>query len=317
MQAVVLAAGKGKRLQPITLTRSKAMVPIAGKPIVERVMDDLIANGIADFVLVISPDDEGIQQHFGDRPTPGVRIQFAYQEERLGMGHALACAAPKIHGDFFLAACDNLVSAAHVGRMVAAWNAEPRPMAVLTLMPVEPERLGAVGIVEMDGHWVRRIVEKPSPEEAPSNISSVPLYAFSRRILDYLPEVPLSARGEYELQDAIQMLIERDGRVCGVTIARRLTVTTPDDLLALNRHYLDREGSGVAQAPTGIGHDTRLVPPVHIQPGAVVGQGCTIGPYVVIEGDSRIGDNAVVVNAIVLRGAVVPDAAAVRGQVVT
>lgn len=316
MQAVVLAAGKGKRLQPITLTRSKAMAPIAGKPIVERVMDDLIANGITDFVLVISPDDQGIQQHFGDRPTPGVRVRFAYQAERLGMAHALACAAPEIQGDFFLAACDNLVSASHVGRMVAAWNAEPRPMGVLTLMPVEPERLGAVGIVETDGHWVRRIVEKPSPEEAPSNISSVPLYAFSHRILDYLPEVPLSERGEYELQDAIQMLIERDGRVCGVPIARRLTVTTPEDLLALNRHYLDREGGWVGQAPEGIGQDTRLAPPVHIQPGAVIGRECTIGPYAVIEGACQIGDHAVLTDTIVLRGATVPSGATLHGQVV-
>jgi len=316
MQAVVLAAGRGKRLQPITFTRSKAMAPVAGKPIVQRVMDDLIANGISDFVLVISPDDEGIQRHFGDGSALGVQIQFAYQRERLGMAHALACATPNIHGDFFLAACDNLVSAGHVGRMVAAWNAEPRPMGVLTLMPVEPERLGAVGIVETDGRWVRRIVEKPSPEEAPSHISSVPLYAFSRRILDYLPEVPLSARGEYELQDAIQMLIERDGRVCGVTVARRLTVTTPADLLALNRYYLDREGSRVAQASEGVPHNARLIPPLCIEPGVVIGRDCILGPYVVIERDCRIGDSAVLKDAVVLQGAVIPDGAVVNGQIV-
>ncbi len=316
MQAVVLAAGRGKRLQPITLTRSKAMVPVAGKPIVERVMDDLIANGLSDFVLVISPDDEEIQRYFGDGAVLGVKIQFAHQTERLGMAHALACAAPCIYGDFFLAACDNLVSAEHVGRMVAAWNTKPRPSGVLTLMPVEPERLGAVGIVETDGRWVRRIVEKPTPEEAPSNISSVPLYAFSRRILEYLPEVPLSARGEYELQDAIQMLIERDGGVCGVTIARRRTVTTPDDLLALNRHYLDREASRVVLAPKGVEGDIRLIPPLHIEPGAVIGPGCTIGPYVVMEEGCRVGKNAVLKEAIVLRGAVVPEGATVNGQVV-
>ena len=72
------------------------------------------------------------------------------------------------------------------------------------------------GIVELDGEWVVRIVEKPTPEEAPSNVSSLPMYCFGQTLLGYLPEIELSPRGEYELQDAIQMLIEREGRVRGV-----------------------------------------------------------------------------------------------------
>jgi dTDP-glucose pyrophosphorylase len=87
---------------------------------------------------------------------------------------------------------------------------------------------------------VIRIVEKPSPERAPSTVASIPLYCFSRRILEYLPAVARSRRGEYELQDAIQMLIEGGGHVQGEMIAGRLSLTRPADLLAINRHVIER-----------------------------------------------------------------------------
>jgi NDP-sugar pyrophosphorylase family protein len=179
------------------------------------------------------------------------------------------------------------------------------PDALLTLMAVEPDRSGQVGIVEMDGPWIRRIVEKPSPEEAPSNISSLPLYCFSPRILDYVPEVPLSQRGEYELQDAIQMLIERGGHVGGVTCKRRLTLTNAADLLAINRHYLMRTDRPQL-APQTVGLNTQLVTPLRIESGTVIGANCVIGPNVYIERDCRIGDGVTICNTVVLRESAVP-----------
>jgi bifunctional UDP-N-acetylglucosamine pyrophosphorylase/glucosamine-1-phosphate N-acetyltransferase len=317
MQGVILAAGKGSRLQPITLKRSKAMVPILGKPIVERVMEDLAANGVDDFILVVSPDDLYITRYFRRESDLDADVRFVYQPQRLGMANALLCAAPLISGDFILSACDNLISAGHVGHMIAAWQSSPRPSAVLTLMPVEPQRLGSVGIVEMDGPWITRIVEKPAPEDAPSNISSLPLYCFSPRILDYLSQVPLSSRGEYELQDAIQMLIERDGRVRGVTVERRLTLTSLADLLALNRHYLFNGDNRPQLAPYKVGPNTQLITPLRIERGTVIGEHCTIGPNVYIECNCHIGDGVTIRNAVLLRESMVPDGATVEDQVVS
>lgn len=317
MQGVILAAGQGSRLQPITLTRSKAMVPILGKPIVERVMEHLLANGVDDFVLVVSTDDRHITRHFRHESEIAADVRFVYQPRRLGMADALQCAAPLIAGDFVLSACDNLISAEYVGRMIDAWRSEPRPDAVLSLMPVEPQRRGSVGIVEVDGPWVTRIVEKPSPEEAPSDISSLPLYCFSRRILDYLDRVRPSPRGEYELQDAIQMLIEEGGRVRGLMTHRRLTLTSPADLLAINRHYLLNGNDQPQLAPYTVGPDTRLVTPLRIEAGTVIGRGCTIGPNVYIERNCHIGDGVTLRDAVVLRESTVPDGAVVENQVVS
>jgi UDP-N-acetylglucosamine diphosphorylase / glucose-1-phosphate thymidylyltransferase / UDP-N-acetylgalactosamine diphosphorylase / glucosamine-1-phosphate N-acetyltransferase / galactosamine-1-phosphate N-acetyltransferase len=322
MQGVILAAGKGSRLHPITIDRSKAMLPILGKPIVERVLELLLANGIHDFILVVSPTDRDITRYFNRESSIEADIRFVYQPERKGMANALSCAAPLITEDFVLSACDNLVSSADAGRLVLAMqgggartNGEA-PNGVLALLPVQPERMGTMAIVEMEGAWITRIVEKAKPGEVHSNMSSLPLYAFSRRILDYLPEVRLSSRGEYELQDAIQMLIKRDGRVEGLVIDRRLTLTNAADLLALNREYLIHGGDRPQLAPTTVGPGTRLITPLHIGARVVIGKACTIGPNVYIERDCRLGDGVTVRDAIVLRGAEVPDGAAIDNEVV-
>ncbi len=316
MQGVILAAGKGSRLHPITLDRSKAMLPILGKPIVERVMELLVVNGINDFILVVSPADRDITRHFRREFTLDVDIRFVYQPERKGMANALSCAAPLITEDFVLSACDNLVSSAAVGRLVAFMQDDPAPNGALALLPMDPARMGTMAIVEMDGAWVTRIVEKARPEEVHSNISSLPLYAFSRRILDYLPEVPVSARGEYELQDAIQMLIERDGRVGGIVVDRRLTLTNAADLLALNREYLIH-GNGQPQlAPMTVGPGTQLITPLHIEEGTVIGKGCVIGPNVYIERNCKVEDGVTVRDAILLRGAEVSAGTTVVNEVV-
>jgi NDP-sugar pyrophosphorylase family protein len=315
MQGVILAAGKGSRLHPITLRRSKAMVPILGKPLVERVMEDLHANGVEDFILVVSPDDRDIARYFRRESTLDAEVRFVYQVKRLGMADALRQAVPLIEGDFVLSACDNLTSAEYVGQMLAAWRKEPRPSAVLTLMPVSHDKISSTGIVALDGEWVTRIVEKPAPEEAPSNVSSLPLYCFGQALLDLLPEVQLSPRGEYELQDAIQMLVEREGRVRGVFVERRITVTGPSDLLNINRLYLIGGDDRPQLAPHTVGANTRLITPLHIESGVVIGADCTIGPNVYIERDCQVGTGAYIRDAVILRGVQVPAGSRIVDQV--
>ena len=317
MQSIILAAGKGSRLHPITVQRTKAMLPILGKPIVARVMETLVENGLRDFILVVSPDDREIVDYFQSESLPDVRVQFVVQPERRGMADALSRAAPLIHQDFMLSACDNLVSSEDVGGMLSLWESTPQPDGILALMEVPPEKIKSVGIVELEGEWVRHIVEKPDPSQVFSNTASMPLYMFSRRILDYLPEVPLSPRGEYELQDAIQLLIERSGRVRGYRIAGRLTLTSPADLLDLNRRYLVNGNSNHHAPPQQIGANSKLVPPIHIESGVVIGTDCEIGPNVYIERDCHIDDGVKIHDSVLLRGVKVPAGMEITGQVIS
>ncbi|MBC8450405.1 MAG: NTP transferase domain-containing protein [Chloroflexi bacterium] len=318
LQGVILAAGKGSRLHPITTTRSKAMLPVLGQPIVERVMESLHAHGgVREFILVVSENDHDIRRHFAEESTLDGDIQFVVQRERLGMANALACAAPAIHSDFILSACDNLVADQHVAALVATWWAQPDLDGLLSVMRIGADLLGRTGIVELVNGRVTRIIEKPPPEEAPTNIASLPLYIFTPRLLEYVHRVQPSARGEYELQDAIQMLIEDGGEVTSLPTAGRLTLTGPDDLLAINRHYLVTGHGRPQLAPFTVGPNTQLITPLRIEEGTVIGEGCLIGPHVYIERDCRIGSHVTIQDAVVLRGAVLEDGTKVVGEVIS
>ncbi len=304
--AVVLAAGKGKRLQPLTASRTKAMAPVAGKPIVARVMESLAAHGVQRFILVVSPEDSQITSYFAASPH---EIRFVLQPERKGMGDALLHAAPFITGDFILSACDNLMETADIAQALAAWQVEPLPQAVLSLLRVSAAEIPHTGIVALQEGWVTRIVEKPALTEAPSDIASIPLYIFTSSFLDYLPSIRPSARGEYELQDAIQNLIQHNlatqncSSVRGVLVAQRMTLTNTADLLALNLHYLAQEQPLVIQTDK-IGTDFQPRPPLWVDPGVVIGAHCQLGPNVFVESGCVIPDGAMVQNAVVLREAI-------------
>jgi len=105
MQAVILAAGRGTRLKELTSSRSKAMMPIAGKPMIARVIEMLIRGGLSEFIIVAHPEDEELRSLF----EKAADVQLAFQSERKGAAHALSMAAPLIRANFLLTACDNLV----------------------------------------------------------------------------------------------------------------------------------------------------------------------------------------------------------------
>ncbi len=301
MQGIILAAGKGKRLQPVTPHRTKAMAPVAGKPMVERVVDTLVTQGIDQFVFLISPEDDKIVSYFTHN-RPELAIRFVVQAERLGMGHALGLAAPFIEGDFLLSACDNLVPAAHIHELMAT-HARCEAQATLSLMAIDRAKASSTGIVDWQDGWIRQIVEKPAPADAPSNISSLPLYLFRPTILEFLPTLQRSPRGEYELQDAIQQLINTHGRVTGALTPSRIQLTNVADLLALNRHYLVDHVAETAQ----IGAGTQVRSPTRIDAGATIGENCEIGPNVYIEDGCQIGNGVHLQDAVVLRGATITD----------
>jgi len=312
MQGVILAAGKGSRLHPVTADRSKAMAPVAGKPILGRVVDLLAENGVRDFVVVVSEAEQDIPGYLQSRSAEGLHFDLVTQAERLGMAHALGMAAKHIVGDFLLVACDSLVPSDHL-RELLEHHRSTTANATLCLMELEPHRVVEYGIVDLKDGKIERIVEKPRIEEAPSNIGSLPFYVFSRRLLDYLPEVKPSPRGEYELQDAIQMLIEREGHVTGVFTSHRDEITRVDDLLTLNRSFLN--GNDTVGSPEGIDPSVTILPPVSIAEGTVIDADCTIGPCVTIEESCHVKTGSHIEDAIILRNSVVPAGSHVKSEV--
>lgn len=314
MQGVLLAAGKGKRLQPLTFERSKAMIPVAGRPLGARVADLLVAQGIEELIVVVSSQDVEVQPYFASLADLGIPVRFVVQTERKGMAHALGLAAPLLHDNFIMSACDNLVSIEHVAEMVSTHH-RLNAAATLSLMPIEISQASKTGVVEWDAPYVRRIVEKPRPEEAPSNISSLPLYIFSSAILDVLPMVKESARGEFELQDAIQLLIGQNDPVVGVLTDSRQQVTDAADLLALNLQFLNQEKS-LCLCHSPLPRETRLIPPVVVEAGVEIAEECVIGPAVYVEQGSRVGHGSRIESTLVMRGAEVQPGEVHVGEII-
>ncbi len=230
------------------------------------------------------------------------------------MAHALAAAAEFIEGPFVLSACDSLVSGEHVGEVLRAADSAD---AVLSLLDVESGLVARSASVELDGIWVRRIVEKPVPGEATSNTVSLPHYVFPRRLIDHLAGVGRSVRGEYEIQDAIQALINDGGTVVGIRAAERCQVSTPEDLLALTMQLLREEVEPTHIATERVGEGTDLVAPLRIEAGVVIGDHCEIGPNVYLESGSSVGNGAVVRESVVLRNARVRDGQRVVAEILS
>lgn len=316
MLAVVLAAGSGSRLRPLTDTRSKPMLPIAGKPMVERVMERLADEGAETFVVVVHPEDEALLDQLR-QPEWRDRVQLTTQESRTGMADAVACAAPLVRREgveeFLLASCDNVFSKGHIAALAAYRRAHDLDTA-LTLMRVGPDEVSSLAVVEMEGERITNIIEKPSPEEAPSDLGSVALYALTPSILDHLDRVPVSQRGEREFPDAVRLLIQEGGRVGGLVTEHRMTLTRPRDLLALNRHFLDESSGTVVE--TDLPSDTAVVAPARIERGACVEPGCRIGPQVYLEAGCRVGTGASLERTVVLRGAAVAAGADIQDSII-
>jgi glucose-1-phosphate thymidylyltransferase len=201
--------------------------------------------------------------------------------------------------------------------MLQMWAGEPTPNGILALLRVSPDELTRMGVVEIDDQLrIIRIVEKPTLEEAPSNIGSVPIYLFSHKLVEYLARIQPSPRGEYELQDAMQDLINKDGEVFGLMLPDRIDLTLPSDLLRLNLHFLKKEKLESEIHPKDIAAGTKLTNPVIIDEGVSIGSNCEIGPNVYIEGGADIQNDVILENCVVLRDSVVTSGKIIRDDII-
>lgn len=233
MKAVVLAAGEGRRLRPLTRARPKALLEVAGEPILARCLRTLRELEPEAYVVVVGRLGDRIEDRFGGE-YDGVPIEYALQRERKGLAHALLAAEPSLAGDFLAMHGDNVFRADL--RPVVERHAAERPAATILVEPAPPS--GAVrGACAVDARGrVVGAVEHPGPGERRWGFVVAGFYAFSPVIFSACRGIPPSARGELELPDALSWLIERGLRVNAVTLrGERVNVNTPADLAAAER----------------------------------------------------------------------------------
>lgn len=230
LKALVLCAGRGSRLRPLTHTRAKASVPVAGVPVLSHVLSYLGRHGFSDIGVVIGPEQEALRTLADDG------ITWVVQHQPLGIAHAVRAAGSFLGAaPFLLYLGDNLTNE-DLQPALARFTAE-RPAAMITVRPVANPQ--AFGIAEVQGDQVVRVVEKPAVPS--SNLAIAGIYLFAPAIHDAIAKVAPSARGEYEITDAIAVLLG-DGRP---VLMHRIggwwqDMGSMEGILAANAHLLDQ-----------------------------------------------------------------------------
>ncbi|MDP9400375.1 MAG: glucose-1-phosphate thymidylyltransferase [Actinomycetota bacterium] len=297
MKGLILSGGKGTRLRPITHTSAKQLVPVANKPVLFYGIEAMAGAGIDEVGIIIAPETGGeIRAAAGDGSQFGLRLTYIEQEAPLGLAHAVLTAQPFLGDEpFVMYLGDNLLQGG-ITELVDEFRAKG-PDALILLTPVpDPQNYG---VAELDGDRVVRLVEKP--REPATDLALVGVYMFTAAVHEAAHAITPSARGELEITDAIQHLVD-GGRRVEPHVVRGWWKDTGrlEDMLEANRLVLDRlearvEGELVAsqcdgrvvvahgarlerstvRGPAIIGSGTRLVD-AYVGPYTAIGEGCTI-----------------------------------------
>jgi glucose-1-phosphate thymidylyltransferase len=311
LRGLILSGGKGTRLRPITHTSAKQLVPVANKPVLFYGIEAMAAAGIKEIGIIIAPETgDEIQMTVGDGGRFGVEITYILQDEPLGLAHAVLTAEPFLRdAPFVMYLGDNLLQGG-IAELVSAFR-ENEPDALILLTPVpDPENYG---VAELNGgNAVKRLVEKP--KEPATDLALVGVYMFTSGIHDAARAIEPSGRGELEITDAIQHLVDQGrrvephivtgwwkdtGRLADMLEANRLILENIEQ--QINGELIDSqvEGRVIVEAGAKLVRSTVRGP-------AIIGAGttltdCYIGPYTAVAENCEI-KRAEIEHSILLAG---------------
>jgi len=292
MKGVVLAAGYGNRLLPFTSFRPKHLLPVAGKPILHRSLEymrDIL--DINDIIIVVGYQRQSIMDYFRNGQDFGLDVSYIVQHtgHARGLAAATGLVQDQISNDFVLFLGDNLFGA-NLKKVIDLHN---ESNATATLHVEEHPNPQRFGVVELDGDNVISVEEKPKNPRSNNVITG--FYVLSPTIFNMISGLKPSARGEYELSDALQALIDQQYTVKASRIdGWRLDIGYPEDLLAVNKFLLNDE----THAVNGEVENSTIIPPVYIAEGCMV-RDSIVGPYVMIEKGVSI-NHSEVKNSVIL-----------------
>ncbi|MBI2855193.1 MAG: NTP transferase domain-containing protein [Chloroflexi bacterium] len=272
-QAIVLAAGEGQRLKPLTGFRPKVMLPIGNKPILQYVLEAVVDNGIRNVIIVTGYRKEQVQDYFGSGKSLGIRIEYVEQKQQIGTAHALK-QAWQLAGDLFMVlSADNIINAATIAPLM--------DMKSHALLVKQQKDASKYGVVTMSQGRITSIVEKPGNES--DSLVSLGIYAFTHDIFDFIGD-------EVDLPNVLTGLIERGVPIAACrTSGVWLDAVYPWDVLKLNALVL---ANAKGETAGHIEHGVSMSGPVRIDKGSIIRSGCYIVGPVDIGKNCEVGPNS-------------------------
>lgn len=318
MKAIILSGGKGTRLRPLTYSGAKQLVPVANKPILFYCLENIAQVGIKEVGIIIAPETgQEIKDAVGDGSTWGVNIEYILQDVPGGLAHAIKTARAFLSdSSFVMYLGDNLIGTG-INKFVDEFNTNS-PDALILLKGVDnPKQFGVAEV--SDGNKVVRLIEKP--ENPPSNLALVGIYIFSPKIHQAIERIKPSRRGELEITDAIQELIDMEANVESFVLDMWwLDTGKKDDLLTANAIVLD---DWLQEDIAGnVDDKSRILGRVSVARGATIVNSKIRGPVVIGEGTliensfigpySSVGNNVKIIkssieHAVILDGSELRD----------
>lgn len=296
MQTIILAAGRGTRMQPLSDTMPKPMLPLADRPIAARVADTAVAAGADKLVFTVGYRRDVVEEFFGAEHR-GVQVEYAVQEDQVGTADAVSTAIEHVDGPFTVLNGDNVYDEGSLSKLFTQV-----PSVGYTRVETPEE----YGVLSMEGDVVTEIVEKP--DSPSSNVVNTGAYAFPESVRTRL-DVPASERGEHELTDVLQRVIN-DYTVTGIEFETWADIGHPWELLEVTEHTLatqerriegDVHADATLRGAVVVEHGATIDSGVVVEGPVLVHSGATIGPNAYVRGSTVVGEGASVGHAVEIK----------------
>jgi UDP-N-acetylglucosamine diphosphorylase/glucosamine-1-phosphate N-acetyltransferase len=304
LKAVILAAGEGNRMRPLTSNRPKVMLPIANKPILEHLIIEVKEAGIGDFIFVVGYCDEQVRNYFGKGVKWGVNIAYSEQRKQLGTADAIRMVEGMVAENFLVINGDVVVSRKDIKKLLKKRHN--------TMSVIEVKDPRGLGMVELSGVRVVNIYEKTA--QPPTLMANAGLYLFTPEVFDAVARTEKSPRGEYEITDSLKILMSAKSGLHYQRLQSWLDLSYPWDILTANESMLAGlktqnlgtvEENVVLKGAVAIGKDTVIKSGAYIEGPVIIGDECEIGPNCYIRPATAIGDDCHVGAAVEVKNSVI------------
>lgn len=305
MKAVIIAAGEGVRMRPLTYTRSKVLLPMANKPILEHLLVEARKAGLTEFIFVVGYFKEKIREYFGNGENWGINIEYVIQTKQLGTAHALKITRELLTRNFILLNGDGPIAADDIAKIL---NHKQPCMALQAVHNGQD-----LGVAEVANGKVRHLHEKL--EKPPSNLANAGLYLLNNGIFPVIEKLEPSPRGELEITAALQNFIDQGNEMAFEEITSWQNLTYPWDLLKANRRLLDSMSDNSGEIPSQaivsgtliLGKNSHIKSNVCIEGPVVIGDNCIIGPNTYLRAGTVIGNNCHIGSFVEIKNSIIMD----------